>query len=488
MLYNKSRVIHQAYRIADVIALGASMLVATWFLSEQIDKYPIGEFIALRVSVGNILLLMFLLAAYVWILDQFKLYDPAQLTLTATKELLILSKAITFNILLFAAAGNLLDLYLLSPPFLLALWPTTIAATYLMRHTVGHFLKRTNLGDQNRRRVVILAHGETAKRYAKLLSYGQDMGYEWLGFVNDSGDAPLGSHHVGTYAELAELMYELVIDELVVTIPVTEFTPAIHDIILTAEARGITIRFPLPDVFETIVGRKALSRSRCSHFIANEKGTSLPELVVSSGYDFSWQFLIKRGMDISLSGLLLIVLSPLMALIALLIRLDSPGPAIFIQQRHGYHGRPFRLYKFRTMVVDAEAMLEELRAKHNEMDGAAFKMKNDPRVTRIGRYLRKSSLDELPQLFNVLRGDMSLVGPRPLSAADYHLITDVSHLRRFSVLPGLTCYWQISGRNLLSFEEWMELDLKYVDNFRLLEDLKILLATIPAVLKGSGAH
>ncbi len=488
MLYNKSRVIHQAYKLADIIALGISMLLSAWFLSEQVDHYPIEEFIALRVSVGNLLLLALLIATYLWILNKFKLYDPAQLKLIATKELLTLTKAIGINVLLLAAAGNLLDLYLLSPPFLLTFWPTAIVTTYLLRYAVHHLLKRVNLGDHNRRSVVILGQSNTAARYARLFSCSQGMGCKLLGFVNDSGDAPPGSSHVGTYAELPQLMHELVIDEIVVTIPINEFTPAIRDIIHSAEARGITLRFPLLETLQTIVPRNALWRTQCSRYVANEKGASLPELVISSGYDLCWQFLIKRGMDISLSGLLLIILSPLMVLIALLIKLDSPGPALFVQQRHGYHGRPFRLYKFRTMVVDAESMLEELRAKYNEMDGAAFKMKNDPRVTRIGRYLRKTSLDELPQLFNVLRGDMSLVGPRPLSAADYRLVTNISHLRRFSVLPGLTCYWQISGRNLLSFEEWMELDLKYVDNFRLLEDVKILLATIPAVLKGDGAR
>ncbi len=487
MLYNKSKCIHQAYKVADVVSLVISMLLATWLFSEQ-QHYPVAEFIALRLSLGNFLLLAVLLFAYIWILDRFKLYDPAQLTLTPTQELYGLAKAIGFNVLLFAAAGNLLHLYLLSPFFLLALWPITIVVTFGSRRLVHHLLNQANLGDHNRRRMVVVADGETAERFAELFDFEQDMGYGLLGFVNNSGFAPDGTTWLGNHSDLPRMMHRLVIDEVVIALSFNEFTMNIHDIINIAEARGITVRFPLREVFESVVKSEALWRARCNRFIANEKGDSLPELVIASGYEFGWRFIIKRLIDLTVSATLLVLLAPLMLLIALAIKLDSKGPVLFVQKRHGYHGRPFRLYKFRTMVVNAEEMLEELRAKYNEMDGAAFKMKNDPRVTRVGRFLRKSSLDELPQLYNVLRGDMSLVGPRPLSAADYKLITDINHMRRFSVLPGLTCYWQISGRNLLSFEEWMALDLKYVDNFRLLEDLKILLATIPAVLKGKGAE
>jgi len=192
-------------------------------------------------------------------------------------------------------------------------------------------------------------------------------------------------------------------------------------------------------------------------------------------------------MDSVGSFLLLVSFSWLFALIALLIKWTSPGPVFFRQQRSGLNGRPFTLYKFRTMVTNAEQLKHELAAM-NEMTGPVFKVSNDPRVTPIGKWLRKFSLDELPQLYNVLRGEMSLVGPRPLPVDEVKRFYDLAHRRRLSVKPGLTCLWQISGRNKISdFKEWVRLDLEYIDNWSLWLDLKILLQTVPVVLAGEGA-
>jgi lipopolysaccharide/colanic/teichoic acid biosynthesis glycosyltransferase len=181
-----------------------------------------------------------------------------------------------------------------------------------------------------------------------------------------------------------------------------------------------------------------------------------------------------------------LVLLPVFLLTAVLIKLTSPGPVFFVQKRLGLNKRHFGIYKFRTMVVDAEKRMKEIEHL-NEVTGPVFKIKNDPRITPIGRFLRKTSIDELPQLFNVLKGDMSLVGPRPLPLRDYEGFNEDWQRRRFSVRPGVTCLWQIGGRSSISFEEWMQLDLQYIDKWSLLLDFKILLKTIPAVLKGSGA-
>lgn len=194
---------------------------------------------------------------------------------------------------------------------------------------------------------------------------------------------------------------------------------------------------------------------------------------------------VRRAVDILFASSALVLLSPLCLLVAAAIRLTSPGPVIFRQLRAGLHGRHFWMLKFRSMVVDAEARKAHLAA-FNEMDGPAFKMSKDPRVTTVGRFLRKTSLDELPQLWNILRGEMSVVGPRPViveEAARY----EPWQRRRLSMPPGMTCLWQISGRNELPFEEWMRLDLQYVDNWSLWLDLKIACKTIPAVLLGRGA-
>ncbi len=199
-------------------------------------------------------------------------------------------------------------------------------------------------------------------------------------------------------------------------------------------------------------------------------------------------FLIKQITDYLGATLLLITLAPLVLLVALLVRLTSPGPVIYRQQRAGLNGRPFTMYKFRSMIAAADELKPALAA-HNEMDGPVFKIANDPRVTRLGRSLRRHSLDELPQLWNVLRGEMSLVGPRPLPVEEVHRFDNFAHRRRLSMKPGLTCLWQVRGRNEITrFEEWVRLDLEYIDRWSLWLDLKIMLATIPVALLGRGGR
>ena len=194
----------------------------------------------------------------------------------------------------------------------------------------------------------------------------------------------------------------------------------------------------------------------------------------------------KRAMDVAIGGVALACLSPLMLLVAAGIWLGSGRPVIFKQRRAGLLGRPFNIYKFRTMVVDAEARQAELRDR-SEQDGPAFKLTNDPRVTRLGHFLRKTSLDELPQLWNVLKGDMSLVGPRPLPCGEASECSGW-HRRRLDVTPGITCIWQVKGRSRVSFQEWMRMDATYVRTRRLLRDVSLLLMTIPAVLLRRGAR
>ena len=195
---------------------------------------------------------------------------------------------------------------------------------------------------------------------------------------------------------------------------------------------------------------------------------------------------VKRAGDIVLSALGLALLSPLLLITAALIWLEDHGTVIFCQERNGLNGEPFKMYKFRTMVPNADALRSAME-QYNELDGPAFKMKRDPRVTKLGAFLRKTSIDELPQLVNILRGEMSLVGPRPLPTYETAKCTAYQK-QRLLVKPGLTCYWQCSGRNNINFDEWVELDLKYIRERSLWTDIKILFRTIPAVLSGDGAE
>jgi len=199
-----------------------------------------------------------------------------------------------------------------------------------------------------------------------------------------------------------------------------------------------------------------------------------------------WPVIFKRTFDIVVASLLLIILTPLFLIVSILVKATSEGPAFFVQTRVGLNKRIFRLYKFRTMVKDAEGKIKDLHHL-NEVSGPVFKISNDPRITPIGQFLRKTSIDELPQLLNVLKGDMSLVGPRPLPVRDYEGFGQDWHRRRFSVRPGITCLWQIRGRNNIPFEQWMQMDMEYIDNWSFWRDIKILWQTIPAVFNGKGA-
>jgi exopolysaccharide biosynthesis polyprenyl glycosylphosphotransferase len=215
-----------------------------------------------------------------------------------------------------------------------------------------------------------------------------------------------------------------------------------------------------------------------------------PMLVFRSTPELSWQLFVKKVVDVFGASMILLLSSPLWIAAIIGIRLSSPGASvIFTQKRSGLYGKPFRIIKFRTMVPDAEALLEKIKKEHgNELDGPAFKLDGDPRVFPFGSFLRKYSIDELPQMINVLRGEMSLVGPRPLPVHEIDAIDDSAHRRRLSMKPGVTCLWQISGRSdITSFEEWVKLDVEYIDRWSIWEDFRILLKTIPAVLFGKGA-
>ena len=220
--------------------------------------------------------------------------------------------------------------------------------------------------------------------------------------------------------------------------------------------------------------------------VAMERMSGVPVLSFQKTPTDEAALLLKRLMDVVVSAIALLLLSPLLLLVAVAIKLESKGPVLYMQKRGGIMGAPFNMLKFRTMVADADALREKLLGA-NETQGAMFKMRNDPRITRVGKFLRRTSIDELPQLINVLLNDMSLVGPRPA------LVKEVAKLepwqrRRQSVKPGITCIWQVSGRSNTSFERWMRMDLEYIDKWSLWLDVKLLLLTVPAVIKGDGAY
>jgi exopolysaccharide biosynthesis polyprenyl glycosylphosphotransferase len=273
---------------------------------------------------------------------------------------------------------------------------------------------------------------------------------------------------------LEDFLRNSVVDEVLIALPLKSKYHLIHGILKACERQGILVRL-LSGLFDL-----KTARTKAEPF---EGETVLS--VYTGGMDGS-PIVFKQVVDTVLAAVLICVLSPVLVSAAMAIKLTSLGPVLFVQERVGKGKRRFRLYKFRTMVADAEARIADLE-KLNEVSGPVFKLRDDPRITPVGRFLRKTSIDELPQLFNVLKGDMSLVGPRPLPLRDYNGFDEDWHRRRFSVRPGITCLWQVNGRSNVEFEEWMKLDMEYIDHWSFWLDVKILFKTVPAVLRGSGA-
>lgn len=276
-------------------------------------------------------------------------------------------------------------------------------------------------------------------------------------------------------AELQTVLATQPVDEVFISLPMNRYGQLIENIVQLCQEQGIVVRVQ-PEL--------SLS-TRSESYIGDLNG--VPLVTVRSVPRDGWALMIKRLIDVVGAAGLLILLAPFLAVIAALIKIDSPGPSLFKQERVGLNKRRFQLLKFRTMVTGADQQQHRLE-QLNEAGGPVFKIKDDPRITRVGRFLRRYSIDELPQLFNVLNGDMSLVGPRPLPLRDVERINVQWHKRRFSVKPGITCLWQVNGRSDVSFDRWVQMDLEYIDKWCLGLDVKILVKTLPVVLGGHGAY
>jgi exopolysaccharide biosynthesis polyprenyl glycosylphosphotransferase len=328
---------------------------------------------------------------------------------------------------------------------------------------------------QGRQRVIILGTGRRASRAWRELRVNQNDHCDFLGFVDDRepSDAPpdIIARFLTTTTGLSQYLLRNVVDELVVAVPIKSCYEMAQRAVSIAESVGVRVSC-LQDTYTLSLRKSA-------------RAEPIVELTPSDHHYHLCQ-LIKRVADVILASVALIVLAPIFLVIALVVKCTSPGPVFFLQDRFGYHRRVFRMYKFRSMVKDAPNLMSRLEAQ-NEASGPIFKIRNDPRITPFGKFIRKTSLDELPQLWNVVRGDMSLVGPRPMSMRDVSHFNDATLMRRFSVRPGVTGSWQVGGRGSLLFDDWVEFDFGYIEKWSLGLDLKILAQTVPALLKRSGA-
>jgi exopolysaccharide biosynthesis polyprenyl glycosylphosphotransferase len=359
-------------------------------------------------------------------------------------------------------------------------WVVVTFINSLSRVALKLFLISARRSGYNRRYLLVVGANTRSEEVVSRIVKRPELGYNLVGFVAESveskqaweekaGRAPV----MGVMDDLKGILERERVDEMLVCLSGEVKFLTMAGIIAHARDLGIVLRI-LPDAAENAVLRKLHVEEFENEFVL----TLFREQLLL-------QLLVKRAVDILASSTALVLLSPLMTVVALMIRVTSPGPALFAQDRVGMNQRRFRLYKFRSMVVDADERKKDL-AHLNEKDGPAFKILNDPRITKLGRFLRKTSIDELPQLFNVLKGEMSLVGPRP-PLPDEVSRYDWLFRRRLSVKPGITCVWQVSGRSTTTFDEWMKMDKHYVENWCLWLDFKILLKTIPAVLFCKGA-
>jgi exopolysaccharide biosynthesis polyprenyl glycosylphosphotransferase len=321
-----------------------------------------------------------------------------------------------------------------------------------------------------RRRAVIVGKGEQIDAVAHALGGGSDPPLDPVGFVSLTPRPENGLRNLGSLDNLEDIFPE--IDEVLLADPDFPQDQAV-DLVDRCHRHGVRVRVA-PSTMEILMDRV--------EFIP---GQTVPLFELKPPVFEGLDFVLKRGFDMAVSALLVLFLSPVLVAAALAVRLGSKGPVLYRSMRPGIGGVPFACFKFRTMSEDADTHQEKLESV-NEKDGALFKMRNDPRVTSVGRFLRRWSIDELPQLFNVLRGEMSLVGPRPLPERDYQQLEDW-HRKRYLVLPGMTGLWQVSGRSELDFDELVRLDFLYLERWSVFLDLSILLKTIPAVVRAKGA-
>ena len=323
--------------------------------------------------------------------------------------------------------------------------------------------------------IVLVGTGRRAQRFMSLIAKHKEWGYRIVGLLDGSlrqkGRTVAGYHVDGVLEDLPAILERREIDEVVFVTP-RKWLEKVEKCLLYCEAVGMPATLST-DLFELEIASGTPQELDGFTYL-----TFKTRLLKES------ELLVKRIIDILFSAAILFLTAPVLAATACAVKASSPGPVFFRQVRSGRNGKRFTLYKFRSMVVDAEARLAQLKA-HNEMSGPVFKMTDDPRVTRVGKWLRKTSLDEFPQFWNVLKGDMSVVGPRPPLPSEVEKYEPWQR-RRLSMKPGITCIWQVSGRNSIGFEEWMHLDLQYIDNWSLWLDLKILALTAKPILTGSG--
>jgi exopolysaccharide biosynthesis polyprenyl glycosylphosphotransferase len=474
----KRRFMLGGLKLFDLSLMVVSFGLATVLFLHWDQAVGFEQFLSIRVKLSNCVTFISILLTWHVIFSLCGLYESRRLS-ARRAEIIDVFDATTLSSTLLVLMGVLLRISMFTPRFLASFWLTSsllfVASRLMLRPLLASLRRR----GRNLRYVLVLGTNSRAIEFARRIQNKPELGYRLLGFVDDDWPGMAEFKQTGfplasDYAGLADFLRHNAVDEVAIYLPLRSLYENSVMAAALCERQGIIMRFN-GDIF----GLKQ-SRSTADEFDGDY------HVATYTGIRDWWPLMVKRILDIAFSSILLLLLAPVLVIVALLIRFSSDGPIFFRQERIGLNKRRFLILKLRTMVPDAEKMLAEL-SERNEASGPVFKIRKDPRITPIGKVLRRTSIDELPQLFNVIKGDMSLVGPRPLPVRDYEGFSEDWQRRRFTVRPGITCLWQVNGRSSIPFEQWMKLDLQYMDEWSLWLDMKILAQTVSAVLKGSGA-
>lgn len=457
----------------DVILINLAFVLAYFFRFELLFFINPGAVIVLSRYLN---VLVFVTVVWLAIFQLVGLYDRRRYPVLFD-ELAVLTGAVTLATLVLFGFLFLYRGFWFSRLVLLNAWwlSLLLLGSYrMLLFQLGRYLRRRGWGVKN---LLIIGAGEVGQTLARKINLDPALGYRLVGFLDTDrqnwGKKIFGFPVFGGLSETAQLISEKNISEVIISADQLS-QREILNIITESERLGVQFKL-VPGILELIASR-----------VDADEIAGVPLLTVSEIRLQGMNALIKRSVDLAGSGLGLLLLFPLFLTVAVLIKLSSPGPIFFRQPRVGLDGKIFQIFKFRSMIVGAEAQLPELE-KLSEAEGHIFKIKNDPRITKLGRFLRRYSIDELPQLLNVFLGEMSLVGPRPPLPREVEKY-DPWQKKRLRVRPGITGPWQVSGRSLLPFDEMVRLDIYYIENWSLWLDCKILLRTIPVVLTGSGAY
>jgi exopolysaccharide biosynthesis polyprenyl glycosylphosphotransferase len=477
-------------KLTDLAVITASLALAVALTTGTPNFLHWVNVLQMRTSVLNMLLVGMYLVFWHFVMRACGLYQSYRLS-PASREIKDLATAVCVASAPLIPIGLVVGFASVSAKFL-GLFPMlAFVCLGTERRLLRAVARHVRTVGRNLRDVVIIGDGGEALEAAAKLVQREALGYRVVEVVTippSLGAAYTNGHALSSNGDgngivpvdntaltrLAAVLENRPIDEVFLGIPLDGSEPLIRPIISLCEEQGITVR--------VVAHLAVLDLGRASLDTLGGQ----PVITISSGPPDSLRMVVKRLMDLIGSAVGLVLFAPIALALAIAIKLDSKGPIFYAQERVGLNRRRFPAYKFRTMVVGADRLQADLEHL-NEAEGPVFKIQNDPRVTRLGYWLRRLSLDELPQLVNVLLGDMSLVGPRPLPVRDVSRIDVRWHKRRFSVKPGITCLWQINSREP-KFDEWIRSDMEYIDNWSLALDLKILAKTIPAVISGQGAH